>query len=93
MGQIKKGQWAIGLVCIILGLMIAVQFRTTSDIKESLGYQRMEDLTLQLNKTEKERAALQEELGKLRTKLANGEGVSGEVDKLRMEAGLTEVAG
>lgn len=93
MGLIKKGQWAIGLVCVILGLMLAVQFRTTSDIRASVGYQRMEDLTLQLNETEKERAALQEELGKLRTQLAKGEGSSGELARVRMEAGLTTVTG
>lgn len=93
MGLIKKGQWAIGLVCVILGLMLAVQFRTTSDIRASVGYQRMEDLTLQLKEMEKERAGLQEELGKLRTLLANGEGSSGELARVRMEAGLTPVSG
>lgn len=92
MGYLKKGQWTIGLVCAILGLMLAVQFRTTSDIKGSVGYQRMEDLTLQLNKTEKERAGLQEELGKLRAQMAKGEG-SSELERVRMEAGLTDVAG
>lgn len=92
MGQLKNGQWAIALVCIILGLMLAVQYRTTSDIRASVGYQRMEDLTLQLSKTEKERALLQEELGKVRNQLAKGEG-SAELEKVRMEAGLTPVTG
>lgn len=93
MGHIKKGQWAIGLVCVVLGLMLAVQFRTASDISASVGYQRMEDLTLQLSKTEKERDLLKEELGKLRAQFAKGEGGSGELEKVRMEAGLTPVAG
>lgn len=93
MGSIKKGQWAIGLVCMILGLMLAVQFRTTNDIKASVGYQRMEDLTLQLNKTEKERAALQEEMSKLRAQIGTGNANSAELERARMEAGLIPVVG
>lgn len=93
MGMIKKGQWAIGLVCMVLGLMLAVQFRTTNDIKASVGYQRMEDLTLQLNKTEKERTSLQEELSKLRNQLTKDDGNSVELERVRMEAGLLPVAG
>jgi len=93
MGAIKKGQWAIGLVCMVLGLMLAVQYRTTSDIKASVGYQRMEDLTLQLNKAEKERSSLQEELSKLRNQLTKGDANSVELERARMEAGLIPVEG
>jgi uncharacterized protein YlxW (UPF0749 family) len=93
MAAIKKGQWAIAFVCVILGIMLAVQFRTTNDIKASLGYQRMEDLTLQLSKTEKERAKLQDELSKLRGQMAKGEGGTAELERVRMEAGQTSVTG
>jgi uncharacterized protein YlxW (UPF0749 family) len=93
MGAIKKGQWSIGLVCMVLGLMLAVQYRTTSDIKASVGYQRMEDLTLQLNKAEKERSSLQEELSNLRNQLTTGDANSGELERARMEAGLISVEG
>jgi uncharacterized protein YlxW (UPF0749 family) len=93
MVDIKKGQRSIALVCVILGLMLAVQFRTTNDTRASLGYQRMEDLTLQLKETEKERATLKDELSKLRGQMAKGQGFSAELEKVRMEAGLISVAG
>ncbi len=48
----KQGQFSITLVCFILGIMLAVQFRTTQDIRSSVQYQRTEDLTQRLMQVE-----------------------------------------
>ena len=56
--SIKQGQWAIALVCFILGIMLAVQFKTTEDMRSVLSVQRVEDLSQRLLQTEKERDAL-----------------------------------
>ena len=55
----KKEHFSIVFVCVILGIMLAVQFRTTRDSRAPLQYQRAEDLTQQLRKSEQERNELE----------------------------------
>lgn len=89
---IKQGQAAIALVCVVLGIMLAVQFRTTQDIRATVPVQRAEDLAQQLSKMEKERDALLNEVYNLRK--AGGGGVSSqEVELIKMGAGLLTVQG
>lgn len=90
--QIKQGQVAIALVCVVLGIMLAVQFRTTQDIKASVPMQRMEDLAQQLSKMEKERDALLNEVHNLR-KSGGGGASSEELELIKMGAGLLPVQG
>lgn len=56
---IKQGQAAIAFVCVVLGFMLAVQFKTTQDIRSTIPFQRVEDLSQRLSQTEKERDSLQ----------------------------------
>jgi len=88
---VRQGQIAIALVCAVLGFMLAVQFRTTQDIRASLPYQRVEDLSQRLQETEKERDALLEELAKLRDSLT--ETSSWETQKIKMAAGIVPLRG
>ncbi|MDF2928027.1 MAG: hypothetical protein K0Q75_265 [Anaerospora sp.] len=74
---------AIALVCVVLGVMIAVQFRTTQDIRASIPFQRVEDLSQRLNQTEKERDALLKEVQQLR-QASEKETVSREIETLKM---------
>ena len=89
---IRQGQVAIALVCVVLGIMLAVQFRTTRDIKASVPYQRVEDLSQQLSKTEKERDALLSEVYALR-KASGAEAATRELQNVKMGAGLVPLAG
>lgn len=89
---IRQGQVAIALVCVVLGIMLAVQFRTTRDIKASVPFQRVEDLSQQLNKVEKEREALLNEVYALR-KASGAEAATRELQYVKMGAGLVPVAG
>lgn len=91
--KVKQGQLFITAICIILGIMLAVQFRTTKDIRSSLPYQRLEDLSLQLQQTEKERDDLQKELATLRGTTGQPDVYKNELAAARMGAGLTEVHG
>ena len=68
MRNIKQGRWSIACVCMVLGFMLAVQFRTTEDLKHSLPYQRVEELSERLLQMEKERDALKEELDAVKAK-------------------------
>ncbi|MDF2563920.1 MAG: hypothetical protein K0Q53_315 [Massilibacillus sp.] len=89
---IKQGQAAIALVCIVLGFMLAVQFRTTQDIKSTVPFQRIEDISQRLAQTEKERDSLMEEVQSLR-KSSNKEVLSKEIENVKMGAGVTPLKG
>lgn len=89
MKNIKQGRWSIACVCMVLGFMLAVQFRTTEDMKQSLPYQRLEELADRVIRTEKERDELKEELGKIK-----GQQEPGMIDEeLRIQAGLVPLEG
>lgn len=86
--MLKQGQFSITLVCIILGIMMAVQFRATENIRSTLPYQRAEDLTQRLKQVEKERDELTEQLQGL--KQSSG-GTTTEA--IQMVAGLVPLHG
>lgn len=89
---IKQGQIAIALVCTVLGFMIAVQFRTTQDIRSSIPFQRIEDLSQRLSQTEKERDILLKQMQELRN--APGfESAAKENENIRMGAGAVALEG
>ena len=46
--HIERGRLSIACVCMVLGFMLAVQFRTTQDIKSAAPLQRVEVLTERL---------------------------------------------
>lgn len=89
---IRQGQVAIAFVCVVLGFMLAVQFRTTQDIRSSIPYQRVEDLSQRLLQTEKERDGLQKELRELK-QASGSESSSRESEQIKMEAGVLAVQG
>ncbi len=89
---IRQGQVAIAAVCVVLGIMLAVQFRTTQDVKASVPYQRVEDLSQQLGKVEKERDALLSEVYALRN-ASRSETYTRELESVKMGAGLVPLQG
>ncbi len=88
----KQGQFSIALVCFILGIMLAVQFRTTQDIRSSVQYQRSEDLTQRLMQVEKERNTLENQVRDLR-QAAGGDIAASELESIKMGAGLIPLQG
>jgi len=89
MMKIQQGSWSITCVCLVLGFMLALQFRTTQVMKESVPHQRIEELSARLLQTEEERDALQEELDTIRKEGANITTTS----DLRLRAGVTPLEG
>ena len=85
---IRKGQVSIASVCMVVGFLLALQFRMTEDMRATLPYQRVEELSDRLISTEKERDALLEEVATL-TKRLGGE----TEDVLKQRAGLTSMTG
>ncbi|SMC80471.1 DUF881 domain-containing protein [Sporomusa malonica] len=88
---VKKGQAAISLVCVVLGIMLAVQFRSNQDFRYSLQNQRAEDLTLRLSSAEKERDSLQSQVRELQT--SGGNASYKELQRTAMGAGTIALAG
>jgi uncharacterized protein YlxW (UPF0749 family) len=72
--------------------MLAVQFRTTQDVRTSIPYQRVEDLSRRLSLSEKERDALAKEVHQLRQSTTLGVGTE-ELQAVKMAAGLLAVQG
>ena len=88
----KKGKLAITAACVVLGIMLAVQFHSVKQIRETYSNQRVEDLVRRLNETEKARIALTEEIEDIRKGEPEG-AVKKEQDRLKTLAGLTAVKG
>ena len=88
---IKQGRTAITLVCVVLGIMLAVQFRTTQDIRSSVRQLRAEDLVKQISQTEKERDALLNEIRRLQESAGGPSSV--QLASIKAGAGLVALAG
>jgi uncharacterized protein YlxW (UPF0749 family) len=96
----KGAQISIALVCLILGIMLAVQFRTTASIEANQSDDRVTELTQKLQTVTDERDALAEEVLSLRSKLANFRetdqalaDLHKEVTEAKMAAGLLPIEG
>ena len=62
----RNAQITIAIVCLILGVMLAIQFKTQKTINESLKTGRVEELSQSLIEVTKQRDALYEEVQELR---------------------------
>lgn len=95
MKKLTSAQLATAVVCIILGIMLALQFRVQQDITKSLPLQRSEELTQMVKDLESERDKLRTEVTDLRNSLANSStGMSrDELNRARVQAGLTDMVG
>lgn len=89
---LKHGQLSIAMVCVILGIMLAIQFRTTQDIRSSLQFQRVEDLTQRLMQVEKERNSLESQVRDLRQSSGN-DAAAKDLENIKMGAGVVALQG
>lgn len=89
---VKQAQAAIAFVCIVLGFMLAVQFRTTQDIKSTVPFQRIEDLSQRLLQTEKERDTLMAQIQSFKDSSSKEVGAK-QIENLEMAAGVLPVEG
>lgn len=87
---------AVGLV---LGVLLAVQFRVTREIQSTEPVQRAQQLAAQVNEAKAQRDALQAQVDSLRTNLDKAMAlpqtaeIKEEMDQARIEAGVTELTG
>ena len=86
--HIEKGRLSIACVCMVLGFMLAVQFRTTQDIKATTPLQRVEVLTERLQTLEVENDDLRSELQDLKSSAVSGSGGKLSEDMLMMSGSM-----
>ncbi len=88
----KHAKILITIVCAILGVMLATQFRTNESIKANIPYQRAEELGERLKVVEKERNNLLLDLQRLQEKTSD-EVIAREINLLKAHAGFTALHG
>ena len=95
----KGFQWALGVVGLVLGIMLAFQFRITREIQSIEPVQRTQQLSAQVGQMKKDRDALQAQVDSLRSsldKVSTGPAaveLKEQLDRARIEAGVTELNG
>lgn len=95
----RSFQWALAVVGLVLGIMLAFQFRVTREIQSTEPVQRAQQLSAQLGQMKKDRDALQTQVDGLRSKLdkvstgPRASELKEELDRARVEAGVTELSG
>ena len=96
----RSGQLAIALVCTVLGMMLAFQFRVQQRISKDIPYQRAEALATTLKQVQDERNKLRDELDTIRAQVAKGSGdpsltkpLEDQLNATRLAAGLVDVKG
>lgn len=95
----KSFQWALAVVGLIMGIMLALQFRITREVQSVEPVQRAQQLSAEITQLKKERDALKSRIESLRSKL-NEIAVDPRVSKLKqeldlamIEAGMIDVKG
>jgi len=96
---LKGYQWALVFVGLVLGLMLAFQFRVTTEIKAAEPVQRAQILTAEVSQLKENRDAMQAQVDSLRSSLdlisagPRDAELKEELDRARILAGVTELYG
>lgn len=102
--KLSKAQFSVALICAILGLMLAYQFKNAKNLTSIANTAQIEKLQNQLEEAQKQKETLEKQINDLDQKVeeyeksaATGssmvEALKSELDKVRMFAGLTQVQG
>ncbi|NTW05492.1 MAG: DUF881 domain-containing protein, partial [Peptococcaceae bacterium] len=92
---------SFGIITLILGIMMAMQYRTNSFMEQGISSDRIQDVQLEYSKLEKESIKMDNEINDLAAKLEKAkkgqlparEAISEELEKGRVSAGLVSLAG
>jgi len=99
MEKSKTFQWSLGLVALILGLMLAMQFNAVKNIPSTVPVQRAQELTEKIQSMQEKRAKLQLEIKELRSQLDRAiarpqlNNMKEELDNVRLHAGVVALTG
>ncbi len=97
----KQVYISITMVAVVLGLMMAFQFRSTGAVDRGVPYGRDQELTIEKKQIETDMALLKEEAAELAAKIEEiGKGrteatgvMEGELSRIKLYAGFTTLVG
>lgn len=99
-----KAQLSIGLVCLVLGLMLALQFRNVQNYGGILSVQRAQELASELKDARTQRDSLLQQVKEYENRILEyeesaaevsvvAEGMKRDLERARLLAGLTDAEG
>ncbi|OPX85627.1 DUF881 domain-containing protein [Pelotomaculum sp. PtaB.Bin117] len=95
--RLKNYQWVFALMGLVLGIMLAFQFRFTREIQRTESVQRVQELSAEVNQMRQNHEALQTQVNNLRAELDNATPLNpvlrDELEKAKVEAGVSELSG
>lgn len=97
--QLKGYQWGFLVISLVLGIMLAVQYRFTREITHIASVQKVQELANEVSQMKKDRDALQSQVDSLRAELDSATsapvtpGLREELEKAKVEAGVSELSG
>jgi Uncharacterized protein conserved in bacteria len=102
--KLLKGQVYVAIICVVLGLMLAYQFKAVKNINSAATESRVEDIQKQLKGVQKEKEDLENKIKELEKQKEQYESnasandsqaaiLKQELDKIRDFAGVTKLQG
>lgn len=104
MSKKTYGQLSVAFVCMILGLMLATQFKNVQKVGGNVSLQRTQELTGEVQKLKQENEKMESQIKEYNQKIweyenaAKGDGsisqaIYDELDRMRMLAGVVDLEG
>jgi len=96
---LKSFHWMVAVIGLVLGIMLAFQFRFTREIQRFESVQRVQELSTEVSQMKKDRDALQTQVNALRADLDKAtsgpqtQDLKEELEKAKVEAGVSELSG
>lgn len=97
--QLKSYHWGFAVIGLVLGLMLAFQFRFTREIEHLASVQKVQELAEEVGQMQKDRDALQLQVKQLRSELDSAASapvtpaLKEELEKAKVQAGVSELSG
>lgn len=88
----RSSQISIGLVCLLMGILLSVQFQTTKHYKVTQAAERAEDLTSQIKIVAKEKQSLEQQLATMSKQIQNSNNNDQALDDLRKDLQKAELS-
>lgn len=97
--KLQNCYWSVALVSLVLGLILAVQYRNNMDVQQNEAIRRTNELANQVEQMKKEHDVLQGQLNRMLLQLEDlstgihGNQIKEEMEQVKIFAGMTKLTG